>query len=97
MNLQSQAKERVKRIRENPKEPRVRTNVPKAHAKGKRLNWNRLITTTGRGFRRNGALTKETMAAVLTDGIMMGMVLNGVKIVNKHMSLQARFTGKLRM
>ena len=41
-----------------PKEPRVRTKVPKAHAKGKRWKWDRLITMTDRGFRRNGALTK---------------------------------------
>ena len=37
MNLQAQEKERVKRIKEKPKdcpkEPRVRTKVPKAHAK----------------------------------------------------------------
>ena len=29
----------------NPKELRVRTKVPKAHAKGNRWNWDRLITT----------------------------------------------------
>ena len=38
MNPQSQAKERVKRIKENPKELRVRTKVPKAHAKGQALD-----------------------------------------------------------
>ena len=43
MNLQAQVKERVKRIKETPKdcqkEPRVRTKVPKAHAKVK--HWKR--------------------------------------------------------
>ena len=78
MSLQSQAKEGVKRIKENPKEPRVRTKVPKAHVKGKRWSWDRLILT-GRGFTRNGAVMKGTMAGVLTAGMIMGMVLNGVK------------------
>ena len=40
VGLQSQAKERAKKTKENPKdcpkEPRVRTKVPKAHAKEKR-------------------------------------------------------------
>ena len=65
--------------------------MPKAHVKVKSWNWDRLITRTDRGFTRNGALMKGTMAGVLTGGLTMGMVLSGVKIVNKHMSLQALF------
>ena len=37
----------------------MRTKVPKGHAKGKRWNRDRLITTTNRGFRRNGALDER--------------------------------------
>ena len=73
VNLQSQAKERIKKIKENPKdypkEPRVRTKVPKAHAEATRRKWDRLIMMTRRGFTRNGVLTEVTMAGVLTSGM----------------------------
>ena len=60
--------------------------MPEAHAKGKRWNWDTFVPLRRRGFTRNGSLDEGTMVGVLTSGMMMGMVLNGVKIVNKHMS-----------
>ena len=90
VNLQSQAKERMKRIKENPKdypkEPRARTKVPKAHARAKRPKRDRSILLIRRGFTRNGVRTKRTMVGVLMSGTMTGIVLDGVKIANKHTS-----------
>ena len=89
-------KGKSKQNQRESKGTKIENKDAKGHAKVKSWNWDRLITRTDRGFTRNGALMKGTMAGVLTGGLTMGMVLSGVKIVNKHMSLQARFRLKAR-
>ena len=79
-------KETKENPKECPEEPRVRTKVPKAHAKSKRRKWYKLILLTHRGFTRNGVRTKGTKTEVLMSGMMTGVLLDGVKIANKHMS-----------
>ena len=53
--------------------------MPKAHARANRRKWDRLILLTRRGF-------TWKMAGVLMSGTMTGIVLDGVKIANKHTS-----------
>ena len=118
VSLQSQAKERVKRTNENtmesPKEPKVRSKVPKAHTTVKHRKmvyqvWkarnhrqarnlrkmHKHVPLTIHGFLMDGVLTNGMTAGVWMNGTMTEVVLDGMKIVNKHMThLQAHFHWK---
>ena len=90
---------RVKRASENPKEnpeePKVRTKVPKAYTKAKhRKLVSEVLKTrirrqaqTFRNLHKHVPLTIHgTTAGVSMKGTMAGVVLNGMKIVNEHMT-----------
>ena len=84
MNFQAQTNERIKK---NQGEPKGLSKGIKSENEGAKGSWklDGLMMMTRRGFTRSGVLTKGTMAGVLTSG-MTGIVLDGVKIVNKHTS-----------
>ena len=96
------AKARVKKTREtpleNPKEPKVRTKVPKAHTKAKhRKLVSQVLKTRRRNLHRHvpltlpgmmvGMVTNGTMAGVLMSGMMTGVLVDGTKVGNKRMTL----------
>ena len=88
------AKERVKKTRENPndspKEPKVRSEVPKAHTREKhrKLVYQVWKTRHQRQARKLRNLHKHVpltihgfmMDGVLTNGMMAGVMINGMMI-----------------
>ena len=83
----SQAKARGKKTRgypkENPKEPKVRTKVPKAHTRWslRSLTRNREQARTFRNLHRHVPLTLfGTMAGVSMTGMMTGVLLDGTRV-----------------
>ena len=50
------------------------------------------ISLTRRGFTRNGVLTNGTTAGLWMNGMMAGVVLDGMKIVNKHVTSVSSFS-----
>ena len=95
----SEGKGKVKKTRgnpkEHPKEPKVRTKVPKAHtrAKHRKLVSQVLKTRTRRqarklrNFHRHVPLTLPGMAGVLMNGVMTGVLLDGTQVGNKRVTL----------
>ena len=83
------AKARVKKTRENPKESRVRTKVPKLRTRAEHRKLVSQVTLPGTMV---GMVTNGTMAGVLINGMMSGDLLDGTKVGNKRMTLpQAHF------
>ena len=83
----SQAKARKKKTRANPKEPKVRTKVPKAYTRAKHRKLvsqvlktrNRRQAQTFRNLHRHVPLTLPgTMAGMMTNGTMAGVSMNGM-------------------
>ena len=89
----TQARVRVRKTRtnpkENPKEPKVRTKVPKAHTRAKHQKLvsqvlktrNQRQAQTFRNLHRHVPLTLlGTMIGMVTNGTMAGVVTNGTMI-----------------
>ena len=81
------AKARVKETRENPKELKVRTKVPKAHTKAKHRKLvsqvlktrNRMQARTFRNLHIHVPLTLlGTMVGMVTNGTMAGVLMSGM-------------------
>ena len=49
--------------------------------------WDKFIPLTRRGFTRNGVLATGTTAGDRMNGTMTGVVLDGMKTVNKHIHI----------
>ena len=85
MNLQSQARE-SKENQGKSKGTKRENEGAKGSCKGKTLELGHVRTTETSWIHEEWSLDEGTMVGVLTSGMMMGMVLNGMQIVNKHMS-----------
>ena len=85
-------KGKSKENKEKSKGTKSENKGAKGSCKGKTLELGRVENDDRSWIREEWSLYERTMAVVLMNGMMTGVVLNGTKVGNKHMSqLQAHF------